>query len=622
MTELLAPAGSFPALKAALANGADAVYLGGKTFSARAYADNFTLDEIAEAVRLAHFWNAKVYVALNILISDEEMISAIFYAAELYRAGVDAVIVQDLGLLDLLRQALPNFPIHASTQMSIHNAAGCNFLKRLGVERVILARELSFDDMKAIRENTDMGLETFVHGALCVGFSGQCLFSSMVGGRSGNRGRCAQPCRMVYKLVDEFGEPFSMDQIGGYLLSPRDLFGYKELSELYKLKMDAWKIEGRMKKPEYVAAVSRIYSQALKQLKENGRAQNDPEALRRLLQVFNRDYCTGYWLDNPGAALMSYTRPNNRGVLCGRIIENLGDRIKLKLSQPLSRGDMVEIWVSSGSRETMTVTEIFRDAQSCESAMTGDIVCLPGKAGREGDRVFKIFDAPLMNELRRSYEEFPQKPLHFNVMAKLGRPLQIKAFDEEGYSATYTSEYVVQEAIKSSSDMTSVRVQLGRLGGTGYTLGRSTGHLDKGIILPASVLNQCRRELVEDILRQRERRYARPFNQLHFAQTVKQSEPDETKTRSTHKLRLSVLVADREQAKLAASRGIRDIYFDVLGFMGRGEVDYRGMAAEIDSLGARIIPYLPQIIFPREEARWRERIGGVAGYGHRGCCCQ
>ena len=610
MTELLAPAGSFAALKAALANGATAVYLGGKTFSARAFADNFTLEEIREAVRLAHFWDAKVYVALNTLVSDEEMMSAIFYAGELYRAGVDAVIVQDLGLLMLLRIALPDLPVHASTQMSIHNASGCQLLKMMGVERVILARELSLKDMKLVRQATDIGLETFVHGALCVCYSGQCLFSSMVGGRSGNRGRCAQPCRMAYTLVDELGAPVDTGQKGSYLLSPRDLIGYPQLEELYQTSMDAWKIEGRMKKPEYVATVCRIYSEALRRL-EQGDWAPDNDQLRQLLQVFNRDQSTGYWLGNPGAALMSYARPNNRGVLLGRIAYTGNGRIAIKLSQPLFIGDMLEVWVSGGSRETITVKEIYRDNLPCESAQPGDTVSVVGNGGREGDRVFKIFDAPLMEAARASFNDFITKPLHFQVTAKLGQPLRIRAFDDDGYQAEYVSEYIVSAANTSISDMTSVRVQLGRLGGTGYSLGELTGHLDQGIILPSSVLNKCRRELVGELLAQREAKNQRQLDKVKFALAVRKSEPQKTKINHNNhfaSMQLSVLVADQEQAQLAASRGIRDIYFDAVGFAGRAKTDYRQLSASLQKHQARLIPYLPQIILPHEEKVWAEMI--------------
>lgn len=296
---------------------------------------------------------------------------------------------------------------------------------------------------------------------------------------------------MAYTLVDELGTPVDTGQKGSYLLSPRDLIGYPQLEELYQTGMDAWKIEGRMKKPEYVATVCRIYSEALRRL-EQGDWAPDNDQLRQLLQVFNRDQSTGYWLGNPGAALMSYARPNNRGVLLGRIAYTGNGRIAIKLSQPLFIGDMLEVWVSGGSRETITVKEIYRDNLPCDSAQPGDTVSVAGNGGREGDRVFKIFDAPLMEAARASFNDFITKPLHFQVTAKLGQPLRIRAFDDDGYQAEYVSEYIVSAANTSISDMTSVRVQLGRLGGTGYSLGELTGHLDQGIILPSSVLNKCR----------------------------------------------------------------------------------------------------------------------------------
>ncbi len=613
MTELLAPAGSAESLKAAIAGGAKAVYLGGKTFSARAFADNFTLEEIRAAVQLAHFWNVKIYVAVNTLVSDDEMMSAVFYAAELYRAGVDAVIVQDLGLLDLLLRALPDLPVHASTQMSIHNAAGCNLLEQMGLERVILARELSLADMRQLRGATGIGLETFVHGALCVCYSGQCLFSSLVGGRSGNRGRCAQPCRMAYNFVNEYGEPYQLNHKGNYLLSPRDLIGYESLDELYQVGMDSWKIEGRMKKAEYVATVCRLYSEALRQLEESSSAENDPDGLRQLLQVFNRDHCQGYWHGNPGASLMSYSRPNNRGVLVGRIAGKENSRIKIRLVQPLHLGDMLEIW-QSGKGETLTVSEMYYAGSACEQGRIGDIVEIPAAGGRENDRVFKIFDFQLMEAARSTYLDFQQKPLHFVVSATLGEAISIKAFDEDGYSSESKSEYVVEKAINSASDMTSVRVQLGRLGNTGYSLGEVTGEIDKGIMIPSSVLNKCRRALTDDLLYQRQQKDMHQFDQVRFAKAVKNSFPEGKTDKKIRGQELAALVADPAQAKLAAQCGIKDIYFDAMGFVGRSLIDYRHLAEEMGKNKARLIPYLPQIIMPREEEGWRKRIAAWKNY--------
>ena len=607
MTELLAPAGSFAALQAALANGADAVYLGGKTFSARAFADNFTLEQIAQAVRLAHLWHAKIYVTLNTLISDEEMPEALYYAGELYHAGVDAIILQDIGLMTALRRLLPDLPLHASTQMSIHNAAGCNFLASQGLERVILARELSLEDIARVRSAADIELESFVHGALCICYSGQCLFSSMVGGRSGNRGRCAQPCRMAYKLVDDLGREVKTCCKGNYLLSPRDLVGYEEIEKLYRQQLASWKIEGRMKKPEYVAVVTKVYRQVLDNLAKGLPPQEAEESMRRLLQVFNRDHCTAYWSHNPGSAMMSYARPNNRGVFAGRIQSAGRGRISLKLSQPLHIGDMLEIWGSGGNKPTLTVEDMTLAGRPTEAAAPGDTVSVSCKGGREGDRVFKIFDAPLMEEARGSMDDFPCRPLNFAFNACIGQPFYLRAWDEDNYTAAYTSDYVVEPARSSVSDLTGIRVQLSRLGGTGYKLGELTGALDKGVMLPSSVLNKCRRKVVEDILAQRAAGDQRPWDKNAFADNIRIFLPAE-KQKAVEKTAISVLTATTEQARLAADKGVKNIYIDALGFSGREEVDYSCLCRELQAKGAGLLPYLPQIILPHEEEYWLKKI--------------
>jgi len=223
LPELLAPVGSWEALEAAVANGADAVYLGGKSFSARQYAANFDRQELGEALDFAHLRGVKVFVAVNTLIADQELAEALDYLGFLYERGADAVILQDLGLAALARKYIPDLELHASTQMTIHNAAGVRQLEEMGFQRVVLAREVSWENLKKIRANTRAELEVFVHGALCICYSGQCLMSSLIGGRSGNRGRCAQPCRLQYTLVDQEGKELTGEDIGKHLLSPRDL---------------------------------------------------------------------------------------------------------------------------------------------------------------------------------------------------------------------------------------------------------------------------------------------------------------------------------------------------------------------------------------------------------------
>lgn len=606
MTELLAPAGSMDALRAAIANGANAVYLGGKQFSARAFADNFTIEEINQAVELAHFHGVRVYVAVNTLVADKELMAMLFYAAELYRAGVDAVIVQDLGLVRLLHYALPDLPLHASTQMTVMNPDLTPILRDLGITRVILPRELSFADLRQFQDRSVLEAEVFVHGALCVCYSGQCLFSSMVGGRSGNRGKCAQPCRMAYQLCDAFGDPVADWAEGKYLLSPRDLFGYGQLDALHDLGLAAWKIEGRMKRPQYVATVTRIYARALAKLDLGLPAPADPEDLRQLTQVFNRDHNTGYWLGNPGASLMSYKRPNNRGLFLGRVMRLDQGRMLVKLSQPLHRGDGIEVWVS-GQREGRTVEHIWLDGAEQVSVPAGVTVELPAVRCQVGDRVFKTYDAPLMESAELSYQHLKDKPLHFSVHALLGEKLAIRAWDEDGYQAEVTSSYVVEPAKNSQKPMEIAFAQLGRLGGTGYTIGKLTGEVYEAAMLPTSVLNQCRRQLVEDILGQRRAKdRGRKFDHVRFSTVLKAAEPRSSEKKLSGLPELVALVENPQKALSAVKRGVRDIYFDAVGWSGREPIDYPQLASAVADQGGRLIPYLPQVILPHEETHWVE----------------
>jgi putative protease len=277
LPELLCPAGSFECLVAAVEAGADAVYLGGKRFGARAYAKNFDTEELARAVSYCHLHGVKLYVTLNTLIYDKELSDAVSYAAELYEMGVDALIIADLGAVREIRRQVPRLPLHASTQMSLHNAAGVDVAERLGCERAVVARELSFADIKKITEGTGIEIEVFLHGALCVCHSGQCLFSSMVGGRSGNRGECAQPCRLPYN--------------GGHPLSLKDLSLAEHIPELIDSGVSSLKIEGRMKSPAYVYTVTKIYRRLL----DEGRAATAKE-LSELRAVFSRDgFTDGYF---------------------------------------------------------------------------------------------------------------------------------------------------------------------------------------------------------------------------------------------------------------------------------------------------------------------------------------
>ena len=316
--ELLAPAGSFDALKAAVFAGADAVYLGGKNFGARAYAANFSNADIARAVEFAHRYGVKVYVTVNTIVFDDELPEVADYLTFLSDAGVDAVLVQDAGVLETAREVAPDMPVHASTQMTLHNAEGIRYAASQGISRVVLARETSLANLKAIQAQAaecGVELEIFVHGAICYCYSGQCLFSSVIGGRSGNRGMCAQPCRKQYTLLAD-GDMVPTD--GNYVLSPRDLCLYPYLKEISETGVAALKIEGRMKTPEYVAVVTNIYRRALDAVAD-GTFEPRKEDLEDLAFAFNRGFTKGYLMGDRGAAFMNYKKPDNRGVFAGTV---------------------------------------------------------------------------------------------------------------------------------------------------------------------------------------------------------------------------------------------------------------------------------------------------------------
>ncbi len=503
--ELLAPAGSFEAFKAAVENGADAVYLGGKSFSARASAANFDLEEMKKAIRYAHERQAKVYVTVNILIADQEFQELLDYLYTLHEIGVDAVIVQDIGVADLINTILPEMETHASTQMTVNTNWGVQHLEALGFRRVVLARETSANEMKTIATMTPLDIEVFVHGALCIGYSGQCLMSSFIGGRSGNRGTCAQPCRMTYQLVNgEKENLLAQKSPGEHLLSPRDLNLAEELAELKRIGIHSLKVEGRMKRPEYVATVIRLYRQAIKRIEDQPEEGPllTPEEHQELLQVFNRDFTSGYFKENLGAELMSYSRPNNRGTRLGRVARLESGRLFIKLEATLHPGDGIELWTGRG-REGVTVGTIWRDKSEVEEGLHGETVQIEFSGiAHPGDRVFKTNDAVLMEKARESFQEGREtrkSSLSMNLSGHIGDKLRLDVMEGER-RVTVCSTSVAQKALKRPLTREYALQQLGRLGTTPFWLDKLELEVDEGIMLPVSDLNEMRRLAVEELL--------------------------------------------------------------------------------------------------------------------------
>lgn len=577
--ELLAPAGDREALLAGIAAGADAVYLGGKAFSARQSAANFDLPMLEEAANLLHLHGKKLYVTVNTLIADTEMPAALRYLADLYNLGVDAVIVQDLGLIHLARQYLPELKLHASTQMTIHNREGAIWLKTRGIDRVVLARELTLEEIAAIVRDSGLEVEVFVHGALCVCYSGQCLMSSMIGGRSGNRGRCAQPCRMEYHLVrsgrERGHEPIPAD--GTYLLSPKDLALLPLLPGLDRAGVRSLKIEGRMKRPEYVFTVTSIYRQALDRYYHHPQDfQVDPGEWQELEQAFNRGFSTGYAGGNRNHELMSFTRPNNRGVYLGRVafFDKLQRRLRLKLEADLEIGDEVEAWVSQGGRAVSPVRELFRDGRKIDQAPRGSVVELTiDHKVFPGDRIFKVFS--IQNDRRLKQGLAPDSvalkiPCNAEVNGNAGGALRITLRDATGNRGTALSDTPLQPAKNRPLTRDVLEEQLGRLGNTPFRLGGLEISLPENVMLPIGELNQLRRKAIQELTAKKLDIYRRPRVKLpdslsltagpvKFDGSQAEKSSGSVPVQSEGRL-LSVWVGDLEGVAAAAGEGAALIY--------------------------------------------------------------
>ncbi|KUK12111.1 MAG: Peptidase U32 [Moorella sp. 60_41] len=630
--ELMAPAGSEEALRAAVANGADAVYLGGRRFNARQYAENFTLEGIREAVAYAHERGVKVYVTVNTLLKEEELEPALHYLYALGESRVDGVIVQDLGLAWAARRLLPDLPLIGSTQMTVTDAAGAKLLEKTGFKRVVLARELSLEDIGRIRQECALELEVFVHGALCYSYSGQCLLSSMVGGRSGNRGCCAQPCRLPYTLVD--GKGREVEAAPEHLLSTRDLCTLEMLPLLIRSGVNAFKIEGRMRRPEYVAVVTRAYRRAIDRFLENpGRFAVDPEEARDIAQIFNRYFTTGYLLGDPGSQLMSYGRPSNRGIFLGRILaREKGGLYRVKLEVPLKKGDGVEVWVRRGGHPGAVISEIKIDGRPVDEAPAGSVVCLAlPPAARPGDRLFKTSDVELLSRVRRSYtspREGRKIAVNMEVWAAPGEPLRLRVTDPDGRAGEAVAPVPSEVARKHPLTVETLRDQLDRLGNTPYELKELKAHIRGEVMVPLSVINGVRREAVSALAAARlaswPRRvpsredFEKALGEAAIAEAGRGLGPAGAPAPVLP--RLAVAVGDLEGARAAADAGADRIYLS-------GELWQRGEApppAEVARLGEELarrgielLPALPRLWHEVEAGRIRRRIEKLMEVGCR-----
>lgn len=488
--ELLAPAGSFDALRAAVEAGANAVYLAGESFGARAYAENFTRETLPDAVKYAHLKNVAVHITTNTILADDELDKFADYIKFLRKANVDAFLIQDLGVAEIAKQIAPEIPLHASTQMTIHNLEGVLQLEKLGFTRAVLSRELSLTEIEHIAKNSPLEIEIFMHGALCVCYSGQCLMSSLIGGRSGNRGRCAQPCRLPYTLVDENNFEV-LKNAGEYLLSPKDLNTLDLLPQIVSSGVTSLKIEGRMKRAEYVATVVKVYRAALDRIFADKNFSATPEEQRQLAQIFNRDFTTAYLEKNQGKNLISDKRPNNRGILIGRIVAVDKNKISIKLAEKINLGDQIEIWIKVGGRKTFTAEKFVVEKDICT------LEVLDTRGIKMHDRVFKIFDAELTAKARKIFTEIKKIPVTAKVEVAAGKNLTLTLTDDEGNFATAKTNFVAEVAKNRPLTFETVQKQIGRLGNTIFELNSLEFNCAENLMVPVSELNEVRRKVIE-----------------------------------------------------------------------------------------------------------------------------
>lgn len=480
--ELLAPAGTMENFMAALESGADAIYLGGKVFNARAHAANFGIDELREAVRLAHILDVSVYVTVNILIGDTELGELENYLKDLDSIGVDAIIVQDLAVAEIAKRVAPNIHLHGSTQMTAATLDAVRFYESLGFTRVVLARELSLKEIQHICKHCKAEIEVFVHGALCVCYSGQCLMSSFIGGRSGNRGACAQPCRLPYELLDSKGESV-LPKHEAYLLSPKDLNYSEHMNELVAAGVTSFKVEGRMKKVSYVRQVIGTYREILDEasIQENQR--------QALASGFNRGFSTAYLDDSVGRQMMTVVAPNHQGKPIGESYTKKGE-VYLSLTEPIEQGSLVKILQSNGSVTYYTVD----DEWTCVSD-----TLYKGRPA-EGLAVGQLYLASTpKNTKSRGLQEFTRK-YDMSVYLSVGSNgetnyTELTVILDSGLSVTVTNEYVPAIANKVPTSLEKVTEQLGRLGNTLFRLSY-VDIPDGPYMWPASVLNALRRDAV------------------------------------------------------------------------------------------------------------------------------
>ncbi|MDP1580742.1 MAG: U32 family peptidase [Candidatus Didemnitutus sp.] len=617
--EILSPAGDWECARAAVENGADAIYFGLERFNARMRAHNFTLADLPRLMEFLHRRGVRGYVTFNTLVFAEELADAEQYLRSIIAAGVDAAIVQDVGICRLIRALSPDFPIHTSTQMTVTSAAGVEFARKLGANLVVLARENSLTDIAAIQEAqktaaVSLPLEVFVHGALCVAYSGQCLTSESLGGRSANRGECAQACRMPYELVSDGAKVELGDR--RYLLSPQDLSGLDVLPDMVRTGVASLKIEGRLKSPEYVANITRVYRTAL----DHAMQQIAPDAVAPtpvafdrtqarydLEMSFSRGLYTGWFRGINNQELAHARFGTKRGVFLGRVTRVAPDHVAVPLEAPAKPGDglVFDRGHPDEKEEGGRVYQVEpRGKDTVLRFGRGDIDFARISVG---DRVWKTNDPELDRRLRQTFAGDKiryHRPVHAEVHGVAGAPLTLFLRDDDGHVARADSATLLAAAENQPLTTERLRDQLGRLGSTPFVLGTLTNALEGTVILPLRELNDVRRRASAELDAQRaapKRWTLRPPDGVSAAQLPARAAPSAAATDATAEPELIVVIRHLHQLEAAWAAGARTIYaeFEDPKRYRDAVTQFRALRGEDTSATFWAVP--PRIFKPGEE---------------------
>ena len=506
--ELLAPAGDWEAMRAAVSNGADAVYFGLSAFNARARAANFTPAELPEVMAYLHAHNVRGFVALNILIFTDELPDVVEFVRAIAAAGVDAVIVQDLGLVALIRRMAPTLAIHGSTQMTLTEPRGIAFVHRLGVERVVLARELALDDIRKVTAGTAVPVEVFIHGALCVAYSGQCLTSEALGGRSANRGQCAQACRMTYEMLVD-GQPRDLGD-KAYLLSPQDLAAYDLIAPLVGAGVVSFKIEGRLKGGPYVAATTSTYRKAIDAALEQREFRLTRREELDLAQTFSRGLTTGFLDGVNHQKLVRGRVPKSRGILLGKVVGHIGSTVRVELAERVpdmvkaGDGVMFDLGRPEEKEPGGRVWEVVQQGPFVGLKFEPNALDLSRVA--IGCEVWKTDDPALRKRLEQTYSQdhvVRRAAVDATLSGAIGGELSLAFTDATGITADANWPGPLQIAQKQPTAPEVIREQLGRLGETPFALGTCTVDVPANAMVPKSVLNDLRRQATAELTAKR-----------------------------------------------------------------------------------------------------------------------